>query len=309
MKILLIGDLHGRKPVIRFKDFDCIVQVGDVGDDSKIGPLYKKYFKLLKKDEISKFGWEDFVKKEIGKRKYDLYEKESLKKGNEIMKYLDSFGKPIFMVAGNWDQSYGPSKIKDIEKNNYTYRKAFYDWYLGDKINSKLLKGTKNVEDCMHRNHEFDRINFVGFGNSSGGEELNSKIKKKISEKQYGVLMKSYNKVLEKLFNAHRKRKNKRLPTIFITHNVPYNTKLDVSKDKNSYVYKKHLGSNIARKFCEKHQPLLCVGGHVHEGVGKDKIGKTIVINPGFGKNAQVLINIDEKKGKIRKIQFYNKKK
>jgi Icc-related predicted phosphoesterase len=310
MKILLIGDLHGRKPILRFKDFDCIVQVGDVGDDSKLGPLYKKYFKLLKKDENSKLSWEQFVKKEIGVKKYDQYERESLKKGNEIMKYIDSFGKPIFMVAGNWDQSYGPTKIKDIEKSNYHYRKAFFDWYLGDKINPGLLKGTKNVHDCMHRNHEFKGINFVGYGNSSGRELMRARSKKlKVTKKQYEILKKAQKKVIDKLFNAYRSRKNKKLPTIFISHNIPYKTKLDKGKDKKSYAYGLHLGSSIARKFCEKYQPLLCVGGHVHEGVGKDKIGETIVINSGFGKNAQVLIDIDEKKGKIRKIQFYKKKK
>ena len=100
-----------------------------------------------------------------------------------------------------------------------------------------------------------------------------------------------------------------KFPLIFISHNIPYNTKLDIGKDKNSYAYKKHLGSYVARKFCEKYQPLLCVGGDVHEGKGKDKIGKTILINPGFGKDAQVLIELNQEKGKIKKIEFYKKKK
>lgn len=303
-----MGDLHGLKPRLHYKDFDCIVHVGDLGDDSKLGPLYKKYFKLLKKDENLKLGWEDFVKKEVGLRKYNFYERDSLRVGNEILKYLDSFGKPIFLVAGNWDQSYGPSKIKDIERNYYSYIKAFYDWYLGDRINPKLLKGTKNVFDCMHRNHEFNRINFIGYGNSSGKEILSKKIKKKVTEKQYEILKKSLKKIHDKVFNAYRSRKNKKFLTIFITHNIPYETKLDIAKDKDSYAYGLHLGSSLARKFCEKYQPLLCVGGHIHEGVGKDKIGKTIVLNPGFGRDAQILIDVDEKKGKIRKIEFYNKK-
>ena len=53
MKILVIGDLHGRKPVIRFKDFDCIIQVGDLADDSKFLPYIKGWFQLLKKPENS----------------------------------------------------------------------------------------------------------------------------------------------------------------------------------------------------------------------------------------------------------------
>jgi len=305
MKILVIGDLHGRMPKIHFKDFDCIIQVGDVCDDSKIGPYYKKYFELLNKNEDLDLSLDDFFIKELGKRKYTLYEKQSLKIGRSILEYLNSLGRPIFMVAGNWDQSYGSSRIKDIDKSDYHYRKAFYDWYLGDKINSKLINGLKNIKVCMYKNHVFSEINFLGYGLSSGAELLKKKGKKLgVSKKQFEVLKKSLNKIFQKLSSACKKR-NKKFPTIFISHNVPYNTKLDVIKDKKSYAYEKHLGSYVARKFCEKYQPLLCIGGHIHEHFGKVKIGKTTVINAGFGKDANILIDLDEEKGKIRKIEFY----
>jgi Icc-related predicted phosphoesterase len=309
MKILIIGDLHGQKPKIHFKNFDCIIQTGDICDDSKIGPLYKRYFEELKKNPDLEIGAEKFFIKEVGKKKLNQYEKESLEKGYDILKYLDGFGKPIFMVAGNWDYSYGKSKIKDLDKNDYNYMKAFYDWYLGDKINSRLVRGLKNVKDCMHRNHEFNNFNFIGYGLSSGGEKLKRKgthRKLNLSYKEFGILKKSLKRVFEKLSFAHKKR-NKKFPTIFISHNIPYNTKLDIGKDKNSYAYGKHLGSYVARKFCEKNEPLICIGGHVHEGKGKDKIGKTLVINPGFGKDARVLIDLNEEKGKIRKVEFYGK--
>ena len=309
MKILVIGDLHGRKPRIHFKDFDCIIQVGDVCDNSKIGLYIKEWFELLKKEETSFMESDQFIISKIGKKELKKLEKESLEKGREILKYLNSFGKSTFMVAGNWDYSYGPSKIKGINKSDYNYRKSFYDWYLGDKINPKLVQGLKNIKCCMYRNHVFSGINFLGYGLSSGAELLKKKGRKlNVSKKQFEVLKRSLNKIFNKLSFAYKKR-NKTLPLIFISHNIPYNTKLDVVKDKNSYAYKKHLGSWIARKFCEKYKPLLCIGGHIHEGKGKDKIGKTIVINPGFGKDAQVLIDLDEEKGKVRKIEFYKKYK
>ncbi len=304
MKILVVGDLHGIKPKIHFKDFDCIIQVGDVCDDSKIAPLYKKYFEILKKNADFIFGADEFFVNKVGKRKLKKYEQESLKQGSEVLKYLDSFGKPIFMVAGNWDQSYSPSKIKDLDKSDYNYRKAFYDWYLGDKLNPKLTKDLKNIKDCMYRNHVFNQLNFVGYGLSSGAELLKKKKKLNVSKKQFKNLKKSINKIFNKLSSAYQKR-NRKFPVIFISHNIPYKTKLDVVKDKKSYAHGKHLGSYIARKFCQKYQPLVCIGGHVHEGKGKDRIGKTIVINPGFGKDAQVLIEIDEKKGKVKKVKFF----
>jgi len=308
MKILVVGDLHGIKPKIHFKDFDCIVQVGDVCDDSKIAPLYKKYFWILKESPDFVFGADEFFISEVGERNLKQYEKESLKKGREILRYLNSFGKPVFIVGGNWDQSYGPSKINYLNESDYNYRKAFYDWYLGDKLNSKLTKDLRNIKDCMYRNHVFNQLNFIGYGLSSGPELLKKLKKLDLSKKQFKKLKKSINKILNKLLSAYKKR-NKKFPTIFITHNIPYKTKLDIVKDKKSYAYRKHLGSSIAREFCQKYQPLICIGGHVHEGKGKDKIGKTIVINPGFGKDSQVLIDIDEKKRKIRKIKFYRKRK
>jgi Icc-related predicted phosphoesterase len=307
MKILVIGDLHGRMPRIHFKDFDCIVQVGDVCDDRKIGILYKKYFRLLKKKENLNLGWEEFVKKEIGKRKYDSYERESLRRGNEILKYLDSFGKPIFFVPGNWDQSYGPSRIKDLDKNLYSYLKAFYDWYLGDRTNPSLVKGVKNLIDCPYMLHKKFGINFIGYGLVSGYESISlrkKKIVEEVSKKDYEKLKKAHDKIVDKLSSVFRRRK-KDFPTIFISHDVPHGTKLDLIKDKKNYAYGKHLGSSIARTMCLRYKPLLCIGGHVHEGYGKDKIGKTTVINAGYGKDAQVLIDLDEKKGKIRKINFY----
>lgn len=38
-----------------------------------------------------------------------------------------------------------------------------------------------------------------------------------------------------------------------------------------------------AREMIEKYQPLICESGHIHEHFGKDKIGKTVCINSGFG--------------------------
>ena len=69
---------------------------------------------------------------------------------------------------------------------------------------------------------------------------------------QIAKLKKAYNALSQKLDKAYDKKKNK-LPTIFISHNVPYNTRLDIVNDKKSYAYKKHLGSMVARKFCQKH--------------------------------------------------------
>ena len=306
MKILVIGDLHGRKPQISKKlYFDAIVSVGDVCSDKEIGSWMKKWFKFIKEHPGEEIDCDSFIIKNVGKRKFYEMEKKSLKEGRKILEYLGSFGKPIFMVAGNWDQSYRKTKIKDINKDTYNYMKYFYDSWLGDKINPKLVKGLENIKDCMFHVHKFNEFNFIGYGLSSAPEKI--KGGKKLKKEKKEILQKlnsAYKKIVDKLFNVYKKRKNKNLPTIFITHNIPYKTKLDVIKNKHNYAHGKHLGSNVAREFCLKYKPMICIGGHIHDHKGKDKIGKTIVINPGYGSRAQVLIDLDEGRGKVKSVRF-----
>jgi Icc-related predicted phosphoesterase len=42
-----------------------------------------------------------------------------------------------------------------------------------------------------------------------------------------------------------------------------------------------HVGSTAIRKLIEKYQPLLGMHGHIHESYAEDKIGSTVVLNPG----------------------------
>ncbi len=68
--------------------------------------------------------------------------------------------------------------------------------------------------------------------------------------------------------------------TIMAFHAPPFATNLDVLHSGE------HVGSIAIRKFIEKNQPLLTLHGHIHEspkmsGEIKDRIGKTLCINPG----------------------------
>jgi Icc-related predicted phosphoesterase len=304
MKILVIGDLHGRMAKIHFKDFDCIIQVGDVCSDKELGKYFRLWFKLLKDLGDDAPDAEELILSDVGEKGYEKFKKRSLSEGRKILEYLNNFGKPVFIVPGNWDQSFGEDKVENPNKDGYSYYKAWFNRFLGNKTNSFLTKGLKNIYDCQYNLFKKFEINFLGYGLSNSPEKIKGKSKKDLTKEEKRKVNLISNKLFDKLLNAYKKR-NERFPTIFISHNIPYNTKLDIVKDKKSYANKKHLGSYVARKFCERYQPLLCVGGHIHEHFGKDKIGKTTVINAGFGKDANVLIDLDEKKGKIRKIEFY----
>ena len=64
-------------------------------------------------------------------------------------------------------------------------------------------------------------------------------------------------------------------PLIFVSHEPPVNTKNDRLTNGD------HVGSISVRKFIEDTCPLICLTGHIHEGIGVDAIGKCVLINPG----------------------------
>ena len=42
-----------------------------------------------------------------------------------------------------------------------------------------------------------------------------------------------------------------------------------------------HVGSEAVREFILKHQPDVCLCGHIHESCAEDHLGRTLVVNPG----------------------------
>ncbi|MFH1801877.1 MAG: metallophosphoesterase [archaeon] len=296
MKLLILGDLHGRKPKIPFKDFDMIICVGDVCDNSEMGKLYSLWFKKLNKNKDLEF--EDVLKqKGINKQKQKAIEKRSFQGGRKVLEHLNSLNKPIFFVPGNWDQSFGKA-IKDRKDlSHYQKKTQQYQMLSAKHTNPKLIKGLKNIIDCQFKLHEFQGLNLIGYGLTNGVEKAGKNYKKNMTKKQFKNLNKKYKRLTESLFKVYAKR-NKKLPTLFLSHSVPYGTKLDIGRQKGSYAYKKHLGSTVARDFIKKYKPLLNVGGHIHDFYGKTKLGKTVCINAGAGKNATVLVKIDKEKTK-----------
>ena len=68
--------------------------------------------------------------------------------------------------------------------------------------------------------------------------------------------------------------------TIYVMHSPPWGTHLDGIQGGH------HVGSRAIRNFIASGQPLLSLHGHIHEGPRlsgdfKDRIGKTLCVNPG----------------------------
>ena len=62
---------------------------------------------------------------------------------------------------------------------------------------------------------------------------------------------------------------------LMICHTPPYDTRLDRLRNGTP------VGSVAVRAFIERHRPDVAVVGHIHEGRGVDRIGRTVVVNPG----------------------------
>lgn len=63
---------------------------------------------------------------------------------------------------------------------------------------------------------------------------------------------------------------------LVLSHAPPYRSKLDRTH------FFKHVGSRALRAFIDRVQPLLVVCGHIHEGRGVERLGRTTLVNCGM---------------------------
>jgi len=284
MRFLIVGDLHGQKPKIHFKDFDAIIATGDFCSSDEIRRYKFQALKEKLQNPSFNIKWYDLA----GKEKVTKLIKKSIKDGREILEYFDSLNVPVYVVPGNADLT--PDKIEKwslLRQNHY----------------KKLLEGLKNIIDVHYRSVSVEKQQIIGYGTSHGPEY--PQYKEDLDMLKKGELIKKrkeYQKAYKKLSSLFEKSSK---PVIFLSHNVPFNTPIDKIVNKNSPRNGWHYGSLITRKIIEKYQPLICIGGHMHEHFGKCKIGKTVCINAGFGSLVNILMEIKDNKVKL---QFYKGK-
>ncbi len=77
--------------------------------------------------------------------------------------------------------------------------------------------------------------------------------------------------------------------SVLISHNPPKDTLCD---DIGNNV---HVGSVAVRDFILEHQPDVCICGHIHEARGIDRLGRTLVVNPGnLAGGGYVLLRVND---------------
>ncbi len=276
MKILVLGDFHGKFPVkikkiIKDRRIDAVISTGDYPSWSLKG----LFFKLVYRKEDALELWEA-----VGKKKY----KELIQKDQESAKFvfekMDVLPVPVFTVLGNYDYPANDVADRSLEKSKWGWedsRKFFY---------SDLLKKYKNIMRIDYSHVRFKDFIFIGMRGSSFPGRVKSKAYKK------------HRAILEKLFKRFRK-KVKEGKVIFVAHNSPYDTKLDLitARDAHKIARGKHYGSKMFRRLIDKYHPLLSLSGHIEEAKGKQKLGKTLAVNCGSVHNGDaVIIELNGKK-------------
>jgi Icc-related predicted phosphoesterase len=263
MKILAVSDFDNGFPKslakkLKKENPDIILTAGDLCYGSKI--------RKIMFSQHSDVEWYDAV----GRRKAAKLLLDSVKYGDKVLKFLNRFDIPVFLVVGNNDRTGTKRKKKG--------------WKFNQKdLFTPLLKKYKNIILIDLGGAKFEGFYFIGYGQNNSSPELPMyKFQKEdLTKKQLAKELKNFKHYIKTLGKFFKKADPKK--TIFLVHNAPFNTKLDkiTSKKAPKAVRGKHFGSLVARKIIEKYKPLLCVGGHMHEGFGVDKIGRTLCVNNG----------------------------
>ena len=291
MKFLIVGDLHGNKPKIYIEDFDAIIAPGDFCPWSdELREIYNVSYKEFLKDPYNYREWWEIA----GKRKAREIITESIQKGREVLEFLGSLEKPVYIVPGNCDWT-------GDEKSDWNYIKQ-------NLFENYLIKDLDNVINCDGKIVDLEEYQIIGYGKCNGPELFKYRGYDKIFDKKDIKRNEIYySKLLEKYDMLFRKAITRKKPIIFLSHNVPFNTPLDKITNKDSPRYGYHYGSLVVREMVERYQPLVCIGGHMHEHFGKCRIGRTVCINSGFG--SKVNVELELSGNKIKKLKFYRQPK
>jgi len=265
MKILAIGDFHGKFPKKLenlAKKSDLVISLGDYFPGYSVENfLIEELFRLISGEEIQK-----------------IPEKDE-KQVRTILKKLNSLKKPVLTTIGNYD-NHNSDDSTDSEKG-----KDFF---------SNIIKDYPKIRRIDYKTARIGELVFIGaYGSSFPGDPKSHSYKK--SKKKLNTLFKKYS------------QKNKERKLIFIAHNVPNNCKLDKirAKDAHPIVRGEHYGSKLVREMIDKYQPVIFIGGHMHENQGKCKIKKTLAIDAGPAVEGKAtLIDFDENNGRINKVKF-----
>jgi len=283
MKILAIGDFHGKFPeklekLAKSEEINAIVALGDYANADKIRKIIFKHWTDKPWHEV------------VGLKKARQMEKESFDSGLKILKKLNSLGKPVFLIWGNTDF------YKDYR---FTESPIFMPGFYENKI-----KKMKNLVVIDKRKSKIGGSDIIGHGGYLDVTEYikNPIDKDKKAQKKRLKRYKEDERRLEKLFLKKKPEKD----FIFVIHYPPYGYFDKIAAKKNP-MYGKHVGWQPYNEIIKKYKPSLVFCGHMHEYIGKKKLGESLVINVGaaFQGNCAIIDYPEKDKKKDIKVRLY----
>ncbi len=249
MKILALGDPHGKLPKKIPKNINLILITGDLGKSD----IWRKIaFDNL---ERKKKGLEIIRNKNQIKRGYYEWFNSCVK----VLKILEKIA-PVYFVSGN------------IEKTNKETRELEKE--IGEKLPflSKVISKLR-VKKLDNKKINFNKIKICGIPYYSDNDWM--KRFEPIRKKERGKEYKKETEKEKRILNWFGKQ------DILISHIPPYGI-LDIVGEKAPKSWRgKHAGSKILLNYIKKHQLKFFLCGHIHEGKGEVIVGKTRVINLG----------------------------
>lgn len=253
MKILVIGDPHGSEKAkkVPLKNVDLILVTGDLG---KADLARKMAFENINRVK------QGLPKKEITpiqrKKAYMQIYNSSMR----VVKYYSRFA-PVYIIFGNVENSNAETK-KLSKEIGYVLP------LLKDNLNA-----LKNVKIINNRIVNFKGIRIGGLGyfiDDSWVRDFKPRDKESLKEAKKDT--KKAKKILRKLRNLD----------ILLCHQPPYGVLDKVNfPQAPAHWQGKHAGSKVILNYIKKNHPKYVFCGHIHEGKGKKKVGKTEVYNVG----------------------------
>ncbi len=239
MKILVIGDPHGKLPKKIPNNVDLILVTGDIG---KADLARRRAFENIerKKKGLPELEDDANFSKKVWKEIYD----STL----QILKRLSKIA-PVYTILGN----VGGSMIKESER-----KKEEKKWKIKLPSFHLVLNRIKNFHLVRNKIRKVKglRVGFLEYFNDiCWSKEFNEKDKKEIKKAKRETTK------AKKILEWFAKQKI----NVLLCHQPPYGV-LDrmMNKKGPKHWQGKHAGSKVILDFIKKYQPKIVLCGHIH---------------------------------------------
>ncbi len=257
-RILTIGDPHGRLDLLRRipkRNIDLILLTGDLG---KADFARNRYFENVERKKKGLLELE-YTPEDEKKSYMEIYDSSMA-----VLRYLSKFA-PVWFIFGNVEPTIKRTKqkIKDCGEE--------VPYFVHD---ARAIEGVRIINNTL--------ANFNGV--RIGGLEffLDTNWVQDFKPSDYRKRMSGAKKQTDRAAEI-LKRFGKYDLDILLHHQPPYGVLDKVGGHAPKHWHGKHAGSRVIRKFIDRYQPAYAFCGHIHEGEGKKKLGKTEVHNLGVG--------------------------